>query len=267
MKKLLFILQFILKIFLIFVFFFIWTRYFIKELWLSILTAAGATILIEIITRLAGRKKSNSASLKVKEKEEAENMFLSLSSNPSAFSFFEKLAKIKHPSVAKKTKYIVISHSEKTKTILYPYLYFKPLSIDDLSEIIEKTEKEKATKLVISCGECSKEAYSFAKNFDIKIVILDRFETYKKLYKEYDCFPEITRQYKKDKALAFKDLLAYSFNKNRTKGYFLSALIIFLAGFLVRANLYYSIMASILVIFAFISQFNWVFNKSEGELL
>ena len=231
------------------------------------LAAAGATLIIELFTLFIGRKKHRISSLKVKEQEDAENMFLSLTSNNNSMAFFEKLAKLKHPSVVKKSKFVVINHTEKSKTILYPYLLFKPLAIDDLAEIVAQTKKEKATKLVIACGDCSKEARSFAKNFDLKIVILDRFETYKQLYKDYDCYPEITMTYKKDKALAFKDLLSYSFNKNRTKGYLLSALAIFLAGFLVRANLYYSIMASLLIIFALISQFNWVFNKQEGEIL
>ena len=267
MKKILFVLQLILKLFLIFVFFFIWARYFIKNIWLAVLVSAIATIIVDLITRILGRKKKNISNLKIKEKEDAENMFLSLNSSQNPLDFFEKLAKLKHPSVTKKAHYITINHTEKSKTILYPHLLFKPLSPDDLTDIIGQIKKEQAPKLVITCGESSKEAFTFAKNFDLKIVILDRFETYKKLYKDYDCYPEITMTYKKDKALAFKDLLAYSFNKNRTKGYFLSALVIFLSSFLVRANVYYCIMASLLVLFAFISQFNWLFNKSEGELL
>lgn len=267
MKKVLLIFQIILKYCLLFVFFFIWTRYFVKKLWLAILISLFATIIADLLSRLFFRKKNTITSLKLKQQEEAENIFLSLNSNSCPINFFEKLAKIKHPSVTKHKKFISINHNEKSKTILYPFLFFKPLSPDDLTSILNETKSVAPTKLVITCGEASKETYVFAKNFNINIVILNKFETYKRLYKEYDCFPEITVTYKKDKKLAFKDLLAYSFNKNRTKGYFLSALVIFLASFLVRANLYYCIMASLLILFAFFSQFNWVFNSPEGEIL
>ena len=268
MRKVLFVFQLILKLFLIYIFFFIWARYFIRSLWLSLLVSAAATTAAQLLSIFLRGKKTRLSTLKIKEKEDAENMFLSLATSSSPIAFFDKLTRSRHPSTTKRSKYILINHSEKSRTILYPFLQFRDFEKDDLTQIITTAKKENATKLVVPCGQVSKDAFAFAKNFELPIVILDKFETYKRLYKEYAVYPEITMIYKKDKALAFRDLLAYSFNKGRTKGYLLSALVLFFAGFIVRANLYYSIMASILVVFAFVSQLNTTFNHSgSGEVL
>ncbi|MBQ8793050.1 MAG: hypothetical protein IJZ62_05715, partial [Clostridia bacterium] len=89
-----------------------------------------------------------------------------------------------------------------------------------------------------------------------------------KLYKYYDVYPEMTHKYKKEKMLVFKDFLAYSFNKKRTKGYLLSAFILILSSLFVRGSIYYCVISSLCVIFALISYFNPYFNtKNEGDIL
>ena len=63
--------------------------------------------------------------------------------------------------------------------------------------------------------------------------------------------------------MVLKDFVSYSFNKNRTKGYLFSAFVLILSSLFVRATIYYCIIASILVVFAFVSQFNPYFNKKN----
>lgn len=276
MKKILFILQNFLKLFLIFTLIFIWARYFIRTFWIALLVTTVITICIDFATRFIGRKKFKVSSLKLQEKEDAENMFLSLTTNGTGMTFFTNLAKTKHENVSKKTKYIIITHNTKqadgteksSKTILYPCLQFSMLSADQIAIIMKQIQKENAQKLVICCYDLDKNAAVFGKNFDIQLAILDRFDTYQKLYKPYAFFPEITMSYRKDKKMAIKDLFAYSFNKGRTKGYVFSAFVLFLSSLFVRANLYYCIMASLLLVFALISYFNPVFNpKQSNEIL
>ncbi len=265
MKKLLFILQNVFKIFIIFLLVFVWARYFIRSLWWSILASTLITLAIDFSTRLVFRKKNNKANLKLKEKEAAENIFLSLVTNNQYMEFFHKLVKSKYPSTEKKEKYILINHSEKVKSVLFPLLKFSPLNVDDLTEIISTIKDENVKKVVIATGEIDKNALVFAKNFDYEIVILDKFETYKHLYKLYEIYPEISMQYKKSQKLNFKDLVAFSFNKSRAKGYLFSAFVLLLSSVFVRSNLYYLIMASLLLIFALISYANPYYNTLHQE--
>ncbi len=195
-------------------------------------------------------------------------MFLSLATTPNPMEFFYKLVKSKYPSIAKKEKYILINHSEKVKSVLYPFMQFSKLNIDNLTNILSNLKETEIKKVVITCNEADKTTLAFAKNFDYEIVILDKFETYKHLYKVYEIYPEISMHYKKAQKLSIKDLIAYSFNRSRTKGYLFSAVILLLSSMFVRANLYYAIISSTLLIFALISYANPFYNNiCEEEIL
>ena len=121
---------------------------------------------------------------------------------------------------------------------------------------------------MVVCGSIEKETFSFIKNFDVEFVLLDQYETYQKLYKPYETYPEITIKYKKEKSLAFKDLIAYSLNRSRAKGYFISALFLILSTLFVKTTIYYCIVASVLVMFSLISLYNpFARNVKTKEIL
>ncbi len=301
MRKISFAFQEMLKFCLIFFLFFVWLRYFLDKLWLSVFLAVLLTCVLQVGIYFFKRKKKKKIGLKFKEKEEAENMFLSLACENKPIDFFEKLASKKHKDIIKHKDYLVITHhlesasnsmsnstlkaktsskstasststaskEEIKKTLLYVDFSFEGLTIPRFMAIYNKVKKEKAEKIVICCKEIvDKKLPSFVSNFDEKFLILDVYSTYEKLYKFYDCFPEITKKYQKEKKMAFKDFVAYSFNKQRTKGYLFSAIILIICGLFVRATLYYCIIASLLVVFALISQFNPIYNlKSETDVL
>lgn len=259
------ILQSILRITLIYSLTFIWIRYFIRELWLSLVLSGVITIVLDILIRIITKRKDNKSNMKIKEKEEAENMFLSLTTSSNFMTFFLNLAKKENQKAIKKKNYILLENPEN-KTLFYPFMSANELSKDDIAKIIILANKEKADKIVITCGDINKEAFSFSKSLNIPIILLDKFSTYNELYKYYDCFPEITLSYQKSKKLAFKEMLAFSFNKSRTKGYVLSAIVLLISTFFIRMNIYYCIMASLLIIFALISFFNPYFNTKPNKI-
>ncbi len=270
MKKVSLIFQEILKFFLIFLILFVWFRYSIRKLWLASLISALIAAAIYAILFLFSKKKKLKFGSVLKEKEDAENIFLSLSFDNNPTDFFFKMASKRHHDITKHKKYIVIDYKlEKVKTLLWFDGSFEGLTVPRLCEIYSKVKKEKATKLVICCYEMAdKNLSSFLRTFEEKFVILDRYQTYEKLYKLYDCFPTITKIYPKEKNIAFKDMLSYSFNKKRTKNYLFSALILILSGLFIPVSLYYCIIASLLVVFALISQFNQTFNiKKDDEII
>ena len=270
MKKISLVIQELLKLFLIFLIFFVWIRYMIRSLWIAMLISSLCTIGIYAILFILSRKKKIKLGLKIKEKESAENIFLSLCFDSSPMDFFLKMASKRHHNITKHKKYLTIEYKlENVKTILWFDGSFEGLTVPRLCEIYDHIKKEKATKIVVCCYEISdKNLSSFLRTFEEKIVILDRYQTYEKLYKLYDCFPQVTKTYPKEKATAFKDMLGYTFNKKRTKNYLFSALILILSGLFVRVTIYYCIIASLLIVFAIISQFNSSFNaKNDDEII
>lgn len=270
MRRLNLIFQEILKFVLIYLFLFIWIRYFVRNLLFAVVISLFSSLASYLVLLLFNKKKKTQSGLKLKEKEDAENMFLSLACQNNPMDFFVKLSSKKHKSIEKHKTYLTINHEkEKVKTLLYFDSSFEGLNVARFMEIYNKVKKEKASKIVIVCKTISdKQLFSFSLNFKEKFLFLDEYESYQKLYKFYGCFPEITNSYKKEKKLVFKDFLAYSFNKKRTKGYLFSAFILVLSSLFVRATIYYCIVASLLVVFALVSQFNPYFNvKNDTEIL
>ncbi len=241
---------------------FIWLRYVFRKLWLAVLLSTLSAASFLAITWLIRHKKGKKLNLKLKEKEDAENMFLSLCCSDNPIDFFAKLAEKKHKNVVKHKSYITVNHVESdVKTLLYADLNFEAMSTSRFMDIYTKLKKEKATKIVICCKSFpDKTVLNFCENFPEKFIFLDEYETYQKLYKFYNYYPKITHRYSTTKKMLFKDFLAFSFNKKRTKGYLFSALILIFSSLFVRTTLYYCIIASILVICATVSQFNHHFN-------
>lgn len=261
MKRFSRIFQAFFRCILIFFIVFVWIRYFVSPLWLAATITTAATIIIDAILRIIFRRKNSTAALKKSEQEDAENAFLSLSLDPKALDFFLRLASSRH-SAEKKKNCIFISHDDGEKVMLVPFLSHKNLSPDDVASFVLLARDFGAKKIVIPCKNADKECFSFAKNFEEEFVILNQYETYQKLYREYNMLPEIKIKYKKEKALAFRELAMQSLNKSRAKGYFLSALVLCFSTLFVRATIYYCIVASALMILALVSLFN-PFEKSS----
>ena len=186
-------------------------------------------------------------------------MFLSLLTDNNYMKFYEEMLKTRYNNISTKKHYILINKNQST-TIVYPFLKIKKLSADDVLEIIKILNKEKYDRLTILCNEYDKETPVFLRNFNQDVMLLDKFESYS-LYKEYDFFPQITNEYKKEAKLTFKDLLSFAFNRTRSKGYVLSAIFLFITSFFVEMNIYYCVVSSILLILALVSYINPKYNK------
>ena len=228
--------------------FYIWLRYYLQSpIKAGVVSVICAVITILIINAVS-KPKQNYKNLKQKEKEEAEQMYFSLIKNKD-YLFFYNLIQTRNKNVEKKRIYTIIKN-EENKIMLYPFLKIKPLDQDDLLSILSLASKEKVQKIVICASVIEKETYSFAKTLEQDIVLLDKYETYQYLFKEYQYFPEpiIKAQMPKKSKVLFD----YAFSKLRTKGYILSALLLLTISFVFKQNLYYCIVATVLILFALI---------------
>lgn len=254
MQKIKIFLSTLSRLFLIFILVFIWVRFFIKKLWAAFLISIAIALLIDLIIKLLTKKRNSQNLLKIKEREDSEKMFFSLATSKDSVSFYNKLASLKYKTIRCK-KYVKIIH-EDGNVILYPFLSFNPINPDDIREIYLYFKDNNCRKIVIPCGEISKECLNIVGKFDKEILLLDKFETYAKLYKEYEMFPQITVKAVPTKKATFKEILNFSFSRTKVKGYFLSALALLFSSIFVKNNLYYCIVASLLMLFAIISFFS-----------
>lgn len=268
MKKFLSFIKFTIKFTLIFALIVLWLKFFIKNTLLSLIISIFSTLFLEILLRHIFSKQKNKLSLKSQEEYDAENMFFSLINDKNHLDFFYNLACTRHKNVIKSKWYVKILHENEKTTILFPQLTFKSFDEDMLVSILKKMRKTHFNKLVILCGQYEKSILKFVKNFDINIVVLDKFQAYCLLYKEYEFFPQITCRYKSETKSKFSELFEHSFNRSHSKLYIFSSLALFVMSFFVRMNIYYYIVVSLLLIFSIISFANTKYNyKKQEELL
>ena len=253
MKKWILLFQEFIKIVFIFVLSFIWLRFSNLPIWFDILLSAGISLFLTILLNMFSVKKRNANCIKEREKTEAENMFFSLATKGNAISFLYNLFSIRHKNTAKTKDYVKFL-SNSGLIVVYPHLFFHSLSPDDIVKIIQKTAKEEKERLVICCESYSQESLIFIKKLKQKIILLDQYETYLYIYKEYEYFPEITNV-KESKKLNFKTLFFSIFSRAKAKNYLLCAGIILLSSFFVKINIYYAIISTLLILFSLICFF------------
>ena len=248
MKRFSPIFQIFFKVLLIFLIVFVWMRYFVKSLVYATILSAILTCVIDFLTRTFGKMRQDKINLKKKEISDAENMFLSLSTKDNTIPFFKSILSKKHQVLSKK-KYLVYDDN----VILFPLFSLSTITPDEIASVMKITKIEKAKKVIIVARDFSSECQKYLKIYDKEILLLNQYETYQKIYKSYDIYPDVLPNIESTKKTTIKDLLAFSFNPARTKGYIFSALIIFVCSLFVRATLYYAIVTSILIMFAIIS--------------
>ncbi len=236
--------------------FFVWIRFFIRNLILASVISTIISLAITTITTLIKNKQSKQSKLKQKEIEDAQNMFLSMSLSSCPEDFLFKLAKTRHKSVEKEHQYIVVNYAlDHEKIVLYFEKNFDGITISDFMKIYEKVMKNSPSKIVVLCKSIKDQAlFHFIKNFDQQIVLLDEFQTYQKLYKNYNCFPEINHSFKISTPAKIKDVWLSSFDRKNTKRYLLSAVALIVSSLFVRPTIFYCLISSILLFCAIICQ-------------
>lgn len=183
-------------------------------------------------------------------------------------NYFYNLSKINY-SAKKLSKFIIITNKinknenkdqiiqkEENKTILYPFYSYSPIMAQNLVDIIKDVEKQNPTKLIICGYKVDISTYKLAQKIkDFKIIILNSKDCYLKLIKFYNFYPENLKELSLQEKLKLKDILRLSISKKHSKGYFISSLILLFSSFVIRLNIYYVIMSSLLLLLSLISFF------------
>ena len=247
-----------LKLFLIFILSLIWLNFFNKKQTIeNILLSCVITLFLGIITYSITKKKNQKHFLKLSEQTDAENMYLSLLIEGNETDFFYNLLSTRHKNIKKNKKFIVLTNQKSEEIIIYPLFKFDKISTDDINKIIKK--KFNADKILIICGDFDEKCNNQIKLYEKKIMLLNKYETYKLLYKEYDFYPEIKNKNIPTKKQELKHLLSLALDKKNIKGYIVAIIVLFISSFYVINKIYYYVIISSLI---FLSLFI-CFNRGE----
>lgn len=250
------------RLILIFLFVFVWCRYYIYNLWLSLLVSAIITFIIEFVFNIILNKKNKNKNIKQSELNDIlsyTNSFI-YNEKTKTTDFFLNLVKTKYLAT-KHNDLIIIDHIS-TKVILHPNFMYRDFTADDLIDTYNKAKKFNPTKIIICTNNIDNSTQKIINQLPIKTIVLDYQQTYLQLLKPYNVFPEKTELTPTPKQ-TLKQLVYYALNKKRTKGYFFTSVLLLLCSFTVPYKLYYVIMSSILLLLSYFSFVNLKFNKQS----
>lgn len=241
---------------------FVWSRYFLHDIFLTVFLSGIMTFLIVTIFHLIKKIKYKNKELSNGELKSAQNIstnFL-LMTEQQILKEFEKYLSKKY-EVKQKSDFIVVND-----TILRPIFSCYEITDKEILESYTKTKYMKAKKLIIVCKSYSQKAKQIASIIqEKKVIILDELSAYENIYKPLNFKTTSNiKEIKNKKNINY--YIEFALNKDRTKNYFLVSVFMLIASFVLRYNLYYLIFATITTSLALYSHFNKRFNKKKSYL-
>ncbi len=238
---------------------FVWTRYFVHDVWKTIAISAIVTFFIISVYHIIKNKKESRKQLTEQEIKNAKKIstnFL-LKTKQEILKEFEKNLSKKYQTKIK-SDYLIINNN-----ILRPIFSSAVITDKEVIESYTKTKSLSAEKLIIVCKNANVEAKKIANMIDgQKVIVLEEIEAYDDIYKPLNFSVPDKMQDTKKRKKAY-DYLSFALNKARTKNYLIVAVFLLFSSFLLRYNIYYIIFASITTLLALYSHFNTRFNLPQ----
>ena len=260
------IISIIIRISLIFLLYFTWTRYYIKSLIWALILSSVLTLITDWLLTSFSKRKDLKKSLKKDELARAEgycNNFI-FNNKSEAVNFFYKLFNKFSP--VKRADYIFFE-KENQKIVLFPFYKFNKLIMEDLIFVYNKIKDVECDKMILCINDITEPIKKIAMKLPIKFVILDKYETYEQLMKKFNIYPDKSFNFDDQQKFTFKNILAISLNRNKARGYIFASIILFISSFFVRITIYYLIMSSILLLLSIFSYINPIYNKTNSDTI
>lgn len=236
----------LLKYFVIFSISYIWLNYLRIQNAKCFLYSTVISIIVGYTIKLINGKKNKRINLSKEQQLKIENTTLQFMYSPLS----KTLDFLNHVF---KDSYAIKKHKtwlQLDSLALFPMYFNNNLTENEVLKAIKETDLE----IVIFCANYSDIALKTATHTNRTVHILNQSDVFNILCK-YNTFPQfgITKQIKQKPKLS--DIKNNAFARKNAKNYLLSSLLIFVSSFFVRFNIYYSIISTILLCFAFISLF------------
>ena len=221
----------------LFLLLFAWIRFATKSFAWATAISLSILIVINLLLYFFRSKKSSTTSQKVLEKQSNEFFLNYCALSPRertllAGDFFGKRIKTN------------LYKQESTLTLVA--LEQKPLDINNALSCAKYAIDNDANKLIVLCNSCSKDDFKTLQSIqNIKVNIMLGVTAF-----QYFCAhatpPQNVLTCNSANKIRFRDLANEALKKSKAKRYFLSGLLIFFCSLVVRYNIYYVFISSIL---------------------
>lgn len=247
----------------LFILIFTWVRFVTRSLFFSLFTSLVFLLAFNIVKIFIMRKNIANRQSSKEIKDEMDRKVYSLIYLPKneLDDLFSKIYLATNNS--KNDIYNVFIKNNDEKIGISYYFEKEVLDKEFCLKLIYKAIKLNLKVIIICCYSCNEKDYHLFKNIqNIKVKIYQKEDTYKELFesKNIDLGKEIIFSTSKKKQL--KEYLKSAINREKSKKYFFSGLLIFFASLFVRYNFYYIIMSSLLFLLAILSR-NKKYSQEE----
>lgn len=250
------IVDFLFKMFVIFLVSFAWIRFYVYDLTMTLLVSIPVTLALSYIMFVILNMRKNKKQISAKQLQQCEECFISfqLMTKSDQLNFLYEL--IPNEFEKKKEKQHIKYNSNDAKCALVPLTEFDIINDTQLLNCV-KSFLSGYKKVIIICGNYTDSAKKMSKAFkNIQVILLNKQETYANLFLEYNKFPANDCITKNATKLTFKDILKLSISKEKTKGYFISGIFLIFASIIIPYSLYYIIFGSCLLVLSLVCFLN-----------
>jgi hypothetical protein len=244
------VVDFIFFNFAVFLILFAWTRFLTKNI-VSAIAISVIILLVANFVKTVLKKSSATKKKKVNAKTaEVENAFVNIFASSeeenaqlflNIFNHFRE-SKLKENDIIFDDKVVCFDFDERVAPIEKA-----------LKKILIAT-KLGQKKIMFLCYSFDAKDKIFVENLkDFEVKVVQKDEIYEKLFVPSQIFPKKSVEVKAGGKIKFKQLVKMSFGREKAKKYFLSGLLVFFCSLIVKNNLFYVFMSSIMFCFALFS--------------
>ena len=248
------IIDFIFINFLLFLISFVWIKYFSNNMFFATLLSFFIIAIFNVLKYFFNSKKNIKNKLNKKLMNDIDLYTLTFLSNTKKenLDFFEKVLKKDGSKLIYSKNLITYKILNKTEA-LCPIFDSNELQFEEVLKFLSFAKNLSVEKIFILCNQCTQKTKNFLENFkDFDVKILTKVDIFFNLLKPANIYPNIKFEIKENKKYKFKELINLSFDKSKTKKYFLTGMLIFFCSFIVKYNFYYVFMSSLLFLFSLI---------------
>lgn len=239
---------------LLFLISFVWIKYFSNNSLFSTFLSVFFIIIFNVLKYFFKKKKNIKNITNKKLLSDIELYSLTFLSNTKKenLEFFEKVLKNNESKIIYNKNLILYKNIDKYEAIC-PVFSSNELQFEEVLKYLSFAKNLSTKKIFILCNQCSQKTKLFLENFkDVNVKILTKTDVFFNLLKPANIYPNIKFEIKENKKYKIKELINLSFNKSKTKKYFLTGIFIFFCSFIVKYNIYYVFMSSLLFLFSLI---------------
>ena len=230
---------------------FVWINYYLRNFSSAITISISIVIFIELVIYLLHKNKQLHTKVIANNKQIISSINISLihSTLSTNLTYYSNILKTMYCS--QKYKDCIVAIIDRKKVCVVPT--YKPTSCNqnDIAKCIAIAVLHKADKLIVLSNTFDSTTTKYVQQIHgIEIELYDLELTYSTLLHSQE-LPQCPITISQPK-LSYKDIFRIAFDRQRTKGYLMSGLILIISSLFVPYNIYYVVSGSILMLFALI---------------